>query len=379
MIPPGIAEAADAAAPNHEWIPFVYNPSIPAQATLNQAFASENGTIAYFNEKGFGFEPLNCYRCGNDRISDRENSRNGKTYRCNAKACRYNWSIFKNTFFEKVRTGANKVLHIAYLWLQDTSLENIATTVGVNSSTVTAWTKCLRELITWDMDSLGQTAKIGGEGIIVEIDESKFGKRKYNVGHHVEGVWVVGGVERTEQRKMFAVAVDNRNALTLRNVIEAYVNPGSIIYTDCWKGYVPESLAAIGMFHDTVNHSIGFVSPTGVHTNHIEGTWAGIKIKIPRQHRTRKFVDGDLIKFIWKRQFKGQLWNRLVRAMGTVRYTDEHDDILEQLPDDLPVIPVGDALQNLQLHDDADSEATEPWDEELEDDNDTFGQMLDQL
>jgi hypothetical protein len=37
---------------------------------------------------------------------------------------------------------------------------------------------------------------IGGEGIVVEIDESKFGHRKYNVGRAVDGVWIFGGVER---------------------------------------------------------------------------------------------------------------------------------------------------------------------------------------
>ena len=35
----------------------------------------------------------------------------------------------------------------------------------------------------------------GGPGMIVEIDESKFGRRKYNRGRAVEGAWVFGAIE----------------------------------------------------------------------------------------------------------------------------------------------------------------------------------------
>ena len=31
------------------------------------------------------------------------------------------------------------------------------------------------------------SVKIGGEGKVVQIDESKFGKRQYHRGHHVKG------------------------------------------------------------------------------------------------------------------------------------------------------------------------------------------------
>ena len=86
---------------------------------------------------------------------------------------------------------------------------------------------------------------IGDENIIVEVDESKLGKRKYNRGHKVEGVWVVGGIERTDERKAFIVPVQDQTKQTLLQVIRKHVEPGSIIYTDLWRGYA-------GLFQDGV-------------------------------------------------------------------------------------------------------------------------------
>ncbi|XP_069973902.1 uncharacterized protein [Penaeus vannamei] len=47
--------------------------------------------------------------------------------------------------------------------------------------TICDWASfCRKVLIFWCFEN--QSDKIGGSGEIVEIDESKFGKRKYNVG-----------------------------------------------------------------------------------------------------------------------------------------------------------------------------------------------------
>ena len=62
-----------------------------------------------------------------------------------------------------------------------------------------------------------------GQPIVVEIDESKFGKRKYNKGKRVDGVWVVGGVER----KVFLLTVPNRNQNTLKLIIDTFVKDGN--------------------------------------------------------------------------------------------------------------------------------------------------------
>lgn len=77
---------------------------------------------------------------------------------------------------------------------------------------------------------------LGGPDKIVEIDESKFGRRKYNRGHRVEGQWVFGGIERGSGR-VFMVPVEKRDAATLLAIIQQWILPGTTIISDCWKAY----------------------------------------------------------------------------------------------------------------------------------------------
>jgi len=78
--------------------------------------------------------------------------------------------------------------------------------------------------------------QIGGPGKFVEIDKSKFGKRKYHRGKRVEGVWVFEGKER-ESKHCFFEVVEDRSAATLIPVIKKYIRPGTTILSDCWRAY----------------------------------------------------------------------------------------------------------------------------------------------
>ncbi|KAK4325118.1 hypothetical protein Pmani_004273 [Petrolisthes manimaculis] len=81
--------------------------------------------------------------------------------------------------------------------------------------------------------------KIGGPVKIGEIDERKFGRRKYNVGRLVEGQRVFGGICR-QTREVFLVPVEKQDRETLLNVIKQRVEPGTTIIsvgepTTAWK------------------------------------------------------------------------------------------------------------------------------------------------
>ena len=123
----------------------------------------------------------------------------------------------------------------------------------INASTVIDWYSYLREVVISYCER--NHSVIGGEGKIVEIDESAFGARKYHRGRHRDTHWVFGGVER-DSGKCFFAPVANRSKEVLLDIIKQYILPGTTIYSDCWKAY--NTLADEGYIHMTVNHSINF-------------------------------------------------------------------------------------------------------------------------
>ena len=141
--------------------------------------------------------------------------------------------------------------------------------------------------------------RLGGEGKIVEIDESKFGKRKYNRGKHVEGTWIFGGIER-DSNGMFMVTVNNRKSETLIPIIRKYIKPGTTIFSDYWKAY--DCLPEYGYIHGKVNHSKEFKSAVGVCTNRIESTWRAMKASLPRYGTTTTRISRStwFVRTIWR-------------------------------------------------------------------------------
>ena len=214
-------------------------------------------------------------------------------------------SIRRGSWFEHANITLEEVMQLTFWWTSGLTHKQILLATNASSTTIVAWMKKCREICSgW----VRLRPPIGGQNVVVEIDESKFGKQKYGKGHDVKGAWVFGGREKQNKRNCFYIVVKNRKASTLLPLIQKHVAPGSIIYSDRWKAYAPIQ-RVLGYRHFTVNHNKHFKDPsTGVHTNGIESDWQTIKrgIHFPEFGLRESHLQSHLDEFVWKRNHEGK-------------------------------------------------------------------------
>ena len=286
--------------------------SIPPLSSISSLIFNEESCINFLYESEILEKCDACPICGG-RVG-----RIRAMFQCTRYSCKKGFSIFRNSFFASQRLKCNEILHLAYLWLTNCSLKTIQIHTGHSTTTISTYLGYFRQLISETIDT--DDTMIGGQGIIVQVDETKMGKRKYNRGHRVEGAWVVVGVEITNERKLFAEVVQDRSEQTISDVLSRHICAGSTIWTDMWRGY--SSLTRrFEVTHKTVNHSMWFKDPeSGVHTNHVEGTNYALKHAIPKRNRTEKLLPLHLMEFVWRRKNERNIWAAFISALKEIGY-----------------------------------------------------------
>jgi transposase-like protein len=170
----------------------------------------------------------------------------------------------------------------------------------------------------------GSSQRIGGPNKTVEIDESKFGRRKHGKGEQ----WVFGGVER-ESGKTFLVPVQDRTADTLMAVISDWIEPGTTVISDCSVAY--RGLEAQGYTHETVHRTIGFVDQqTGAHINTIQSTWRHVKAYLNAYNRKKDYIY-DLAQYMFTARCKAENVDEFTKFIHIVSnrdwsYPPSHND-----------------------------------------------------
>ncbi|KAG0435961.1 hypothetical protein DMUE_4456 [Dictyocoela muelleri] len=152
--------------------------------------------------------------------------------------------------------------------------------------------------------------RIGGPYIIVEIDESNFGKRKYNRGRLVEGVWVSGAVERLGRRQIFLYAIEKRDAEGLNSVITSSIKRDYHIYSDMWRGY--SKLKDLSYKHSTVNHSENLSIQIMVSTQTQLGVF---KVRNSEIRKEKKHIIIYLIRYMILRNLFDENYDDFLRLL----------------------------------------------------------------
>ncbi len=87
-------------------------------------------------------------------------------------------------------------------------------------------------------------------------------------------------------------------------LMQQYVRPGSIVYSDGWRAY--SNLANHGYAHNIVVHQDNFIDPvTSVHTQGVKAYWFRAKQKIKAFYGSGlPLIPSYLDEFVWQEHYR---------------------------------------------------------------------------
>ena len=142
-------------------------------------------------------------------------------------------TIWHNSWLVDAKLPLETVLKMAHLWSQAFSLHEIIHELNVSNKTAIEWCTFFCECcISRVIDNSQQAMELKSKLMKVNLEIENITK-----GHKGEGQWVFGGREKYDKTKIFIVLIHNRKQSTLLPIIQKWIKPGSIIYSDCWKAY----------------------------------------------------------------------------------------------------------------------------------------------
>jgi transposase-like protein len=272
-----------------------------AKSVLNAPhFQTEEAAFAYV-EASLWADGRSCPHCG---VLGQSSAMKGKTtriglYKCYA--CRKPFTVRMGTIFESSHLALHLWLQVIHLFCA--SKKGISTRQiqrMLNCSMKTAWFlgHRIREVMAPGADA----GHLGGKGKIVEADETYIGTADGTRGRKAWGGMrnkqkIVSLVERGGQIR--SQRVKEATQLTIQDILETNVLPGTILHTDGSGIYVNT-----GLKHEAVDHNKGYVragkNGRKVHTNTLEGFFSvfkrgmvGIYQHCGEQHLNRYLAEFD--------------------------------------------------------------------------------------
>ncbi len=188
---------------------------------LNYYTNSEQATIVWLKGIGALNNSANCNKCGS--VCNFVIKKGSYCWRSPKSGCQSVISMRDGSFFSGSHLKLNEIVEVSYLWACE---DSVSMAVQQTGHSIVDWYNFHRDICAqWFLD---HPVQIGGVGKVVEIDESKFGRKQYNRGRYRDGHWVFGGVERGTNN-VFMVELPDRTAATLLPIIQQYILPGTTV------------------------------------------------------------------------------------------------------------------------------------------------------
>ena len=266
----------------------------------------------YFHDEAAAFAELEatlwphgpvCPRCGGtERITTVKGGRMGLR-RCGP--CKRQFTATVGTVFESSHVALNLWLQAVYLMCSSKkgiSSHQLMRTLDVTYKTAWFMTHRIREAM-----ASGTLPPLGGEGAVVEIDETYIGRKpnmpKHRGTAHKHAVLTL--VERGGSARSFHV--DGTKAADLLPIIKKNIHPASQVMTDEAGQY--GSLAKHFAGHDFTQHGAGEYVRGAVHTNTVEGFYSVFKrgMKGVYQHCSEKHLHRYVAEFDFRYSNRAKL------------------------------------------------------------------------
>ncbi|MEZ5872853.1 MAG: IS1595 family transposase [Nitratireductor sp.] len=260
-------------------------------------FPDDQACLDHIMEVRFGMRH-ECRKCGKESTFHKMESR--RSYSC--AACGDHVHPTAGTVFEDTRTPLQLWFYAIYLFVttrHGVSGKELQRQLGVTYKTAWRMGMKIRELI-------GQDADFGMLQGHVEMDETYVGGRRPGKrGRGAEGKTIVMGMKEKGGRVRTEV-IPNVKKDTLRNVVLANVEPGSVVSTDELVSY--GLLSGDGYKHGRVTHSeknwkqYDYRTREWHDTNSIESFWKLFKasVRSTHIHVSSKYMDRYLTEFAFR-------------------------------------------------------------------------------
>lgn len=314
---------------------------------LYRIASSETDAIRYLQSHDIISKEKECPKCKKIMSADLKRAR----WRCRKGKCNVQISMrSENGLFVRSGLSICKTLELLWIFLYSRmTIREVSNVTDISITTIILYYRRFRHVCTLSLSI--QPKMIGTDTDSVQVDESFFsGRRKYNRGRPLAGdkknkkaqekpnvddeyvdtaadwneekfdkakdgiddpnwCWVVGIYSSKTCVRFFRVG--NRTGDTLISLIEKYVEAGSVVHTDEWKGYI--RLPRHGYTHGTVCHKKHYVDrKTGVHTQGGERWWRTVKLRLRCGVGNRSYQQSHLDEVAWQMMHSEDLAKTLI-------------------------------------------------------------------